>query len=188
MGHQPLGKRALGKRRMAGQKEIEGATQPINVGPRIDVMAVDGLFRREVVGRSQHVLIILHRQRGAVVVGESRQPEVENFKHVLLIDEKIGRLDVAMDQPVGMGMAESIGRLADVIGGGEIIHPPAALYRLLQVAAVDKLHHQVMVIAVVVDVVGPHDVGMVQRGGGAGLAMESGKVGSVGNTVAGAGP
>ena len=40
-----------------------------------------------------------------------------------------------------------------------------------------------MSVAIVIDVVGPHDVGMVQGSGSAGLAMEAGQVGGVGNAV-----
>ena len=47
---------------------------------------------------------------------------------------------------------------------------------VLQVAALDVLHHQVMDLALVVEVVGPHDVAMIERGGGLAFEMEAGQV------------
>ena len=84
-----------------------------------------------------------------------------------------------MDQAGLVGMLQPVGRLADIVGGDEIIHGAVVLDHLLQIAALDVLHHQVMDVAVVVDVVGPDDIAVIQGGGGLGLAMEAGQIGRV---------
>ena len=110
------------------------------------------------------------------LVDEPRQAEVENLHDVLLIDQQIGRLHVAVDQARLMRMGEALGRLADVVGGGDVIQRAVALDDLLKIAALDVLHDDVMEIAHVVDVVRPDDVAVIERGGGLGLAVEAGEV------------
>ena len=79
-----------------------------------------------------------------------------------------------MDQAGVVGMGQSLGGLADVLGGHGGLQRAVPLDHLLQVAALDVLHHQVMDIPHVIDVVGPHDIAVVQGGGRLGLADGSG--------------
>ena len=70
-------------------------------------------------------------------------------------------------------------RLADVVGGPQHVHRPGALDDLLEVGAVHELHDQEVQLLVLVDVVGADDVGMVEGGDGAGLAVEAFQRGGV---------
>ena len=62
VGHQPLSQRPLDKRRAAGEQKEHRATETVDVGPRIDRVAVQRLFGGEVVGRAEHLLIVSDRQ------------------------------------------------------------------------------------------------------------------------------
>ena len=106
---------------MAGQQEIQRTAQAVDVGPGVDAVAVQGLLRGKIVGRAQHVFVEGHGKRGVLVAGESGQAQIEHFDHFLLIDQQIGRFDVAVDQAGLVGMGQSVGRLADVVGGDKII-------------------------------------------------------------------
>ena len=101
---------------MPREQEIQRAAQTVDIGPRVRTVAIDRLLGRQIVGRAEHVLVILHGQAGVVIVGESGQPQVEDLDDVPLVDQQVGRLDVAMDQPVRMGIRQALGRLADVVG------------------------------------------------------------------------
>jgi len=68
-------------------------------------------------------------------------------------------LDVAVDQAGLVGVLQAQDGLADVVGGADGIHRPAALDDLLQVGAVDVLHDEEVQRLVLVDIVGVDDVG-----------------------------
>ena len=88
------------------------------------------------------------------------------------VDEAVGRFDVAMDQAHLVGVLQAVGHLGDVIGGRVVIERPVVPDDLMQVLAVDILHHDVMDVAFVIDVVGPDDVRVVELGNGAGFEAE----------------
>ena len=81
-----------------------------------------------------------------------------------------------MDNPFGMEIAEAASCLENVIGGHGAFHSPAALYRHLQVAAVDELHHDIIDVTFSTGVVNSDDVAMVQRGGSPNFVLKSGQV------------
>ena len=104
------------------------------------------------------------------------QAQVEDFQHPVLIDQQIRRFDVAVDETGLMGMGQSVGGLADEIGGFTEVQGPLFVNQPSQVRPFDVLHHQVVnipaVANVLVEVVGPDDVGVVQRGDGPRLDVE----------------
>ena len=71
----------------------------------------------QVVGRPQHVLVVGHRQRGRSSSVKRASPRSSTLTTFLLIDQQVGRLDVAMDQAGMVGVGQAFGRLADVLGG-----------------------------------------------------------------------
>ena len=75
-----------------------------------------------------------------------------------------------------MGVFQAFGGLADVIGDGVEIHRAVVVDDRLQIAPFDVLHHQVMDVAFVIDVVRADDIFVIQPGGGLGLALESGEI------------
>ncbi len=97
--------------------------------------------------------------RGAVQLGES---EVEQLD-TLLGDENIGGLEVPMRDAFFVRGVEGI---ADLRG---VFQRLVERQRAFERRPVDKLHHQI----VGSDVVQVADVGMIERGDGAGLALET---------------
>src|SRR5262245_11111862 len=70
-------------------------------------------------------------------------------------------------------MLKPEGGLADVMGGPRHVHRPALADDLLQAASFDEFHHQKVQVALVVDVVGMHDVLVLKLPGGPRLAVET---------------
>ena len=58
MLHQPLGNRSIGIRRMAGQQIVEGATQTVDIRPRVGLVAVERLLGGQIVSGAEHVFIV----------------------------------------------------------------------------------------------------------------------------------
>jgi hypothetical protein len=86
--------------RTAGQQEVEGAAQAVDVGSRICPLGVGGLFGRHVRDRSQD-----GPARGSVIVvvqprvGEDdpSEAEVEDSHRVGVVEHQVGGLDVAVN-------------------------------------------------------------------------------------------
>ena len=78
-----------------------------------------------------------------------------------------------------MGVAESVGCLADVVGGHGVVQGTFHLDHPLQVLSLDELHDDVVAVAFVVEAVCPDDVGMVQGGDRAGFREEAFQGGGV---------
>ncbi len=100
----------------------------------------------------------------------------------------VGTLTVNSDDPddstinvslVGnglVGVVDSLGRLIDVVGCVFKIDRSLILHKRLEVDAIDILHYEVVNVLFVIDVVGQHDVGMVQQRGRFRLAVKSRQV------------
>ena len=133
MADQFLGHRAVGEGRPAGQQEIEGGPQAVDVGADVHGMAVDRLFRGEVVGGAEDVpLVVLLGEAVVGVVEEAGQAHVEDLDDALAVQQQVGGLDVAVDQAGLVGVVQAEGGLADVVGGARHVHRPAALDDVLQ--------------------------------------------------------
>ena len=104
---------------------------------------------------------------------EAGQPQVEDADRAVAVEQDVGRLDVAVDQAGLVGVLQPLGRLADVVGGAIDAQRPEAGDDVLQADAVHVVHDQEVQAAVLVDVVGLDQVGMVQHAGGPGLAVET---------------
>ena len=101
-----------------------------------------------------------------------RQTEVENFGVSALGDENVGRLDVAMNNALGVGGVERIGDF-DAQGENRFQFHGAGADQVLERDAVKKFHDQKGAAVFLADVVDRADVGMVERRGGLGLAAEA---------------
>ena len=164
----------VGKRGMAGEQKIQRAAQAVDVGPGVHGVAVHSLLGRQVVRRAQHVFAVGPRQRTGLLVAEAGQPHVENLDHALGVNQQISRLDVAVDQPGVVRMLQPASGLGDVVSGYLVIQRLAALAnQSLKIPALHILHHKVMRGTVMVDIVGPHDVRVIQRRCGLGLQVET---------------
>ena len=95
------------------------------------------------------------------------------------VEQDVGRLEVAVDDAVLVGVLRRPRRPADQL------RPPRAgaagrRRPLRQALALDEPHAEVMLPVVLADLVDRHDAGMVEVGGGLGLGVEPLDVGVVG--------
>src|SRR5262249_393538 len=162
------------ERRAAGQQEVEGGAQRINVAAHVHGTARNRLLRRDKVHRAQNAVGV--KLAGNVVrsvVEEAGQAEVEHLDGGGTLAEQGGRLDVAVDQPVLVGVVQAQGRLPDVVGRAVRGERVVLLDEGVQVNPVHELHDHVVVRARVVDVVDADDVGVVEGGDRPRLAVEA---------------
>ena len=103
-----------------------------------------------------------------------RQTEVENLGVAALGDEDVRRLDVAMDDALGVRGVERIRDLNRQRDKLVILHRTRA-DGVLERQAIEKLHGDERLAFMLVNVVNGADVGMIQRRSGLRLALEAGQ-------------
>jgi hypothetical protein len=171
---QLLGRRRPVEQRASREKKEAGRSQAVNIGPDVDVVAVDRLFGREVVDRSQeHPAVVELGHPVALVEKEPGQAQVEELDRPRTVEEQVARLDIAVDHPHLEGVLEPVGRLANAVGGSGDRHRPGGSDHAVQVVAVDVFGDQEVETVGRVEVVDRHDVGMSKPGRSSGLSMES---------------
>ena len=188
MPHQPLGQRSLVEGRPSRQQEIHRAAQAVNIGTCIDLVTVERLFGSQVVSCPQHLLVVPQRDRILVIfLKEPRQAQVENLDHALGVDQQVARLDVSMYQPGLVSVRQASSRLPDDIGDCPESVRPVVDNQVLQIVALDILHHQEMdlrrTVHLAIDVVGTHDVRMIQRRDRLSLAVKPLEITRIGNLL-----
>ncbi len=77
-----------------------------------------------------------------------------------------------MNEPTLMGMVQSPRGLRDEVGRLAILERTFLANQCLKIGSLDILHHQVMSIAFVIDIVSPNDIRMIQRSDRFGLLLE----------------
>src|SRR5690606_2064054 len=123
----------------------------------------------DVVGRPEHPPVLGE----PVLLEAARDAEVRHLRAPLAVDEDVLRLDVAVDDPLGVRGGERAADL-DRVGDGLLDRqPPAAADALLQRLALDVLEDDVGVAVVLAGVDDGDDVRVREAGGGAGLAPEA---------------
>src|SRR5262249_42850521 len=112
--------------------------------------------------------------RQANVVGGTGQAEVRQpYALHAVLQQDVGRLDIAVDQPVLVSCRQTAGDLhADTQNLFDLQRPTLAEQRF-EVTTVDELHNEVRNRRVVVDGVDGDDVLVTDGGSGAGLAGEA---------------
>ena len=132
---------------LAGGHLIQHDAGGKDVAPRVDLLPArllgrhvrhgpDGrAHRRQLIGGAQRVRIAAARR-----LTELGDAEVEHLDRAAASDEEIGRLDVAMDDALGMRGLERVGHL-----GAELQHfvhgERTAGDAILQRLAIEQLHH-----------------------------------------------
>ena len=153
-------------------------------------MAVASLFRRQIVGGAENVFFVRDCEGSHFgIVFPAGQTHVEHLDHAALIDEQIGRFDIAMNQPGIMRMLQTIGCLANVVGGHIVIELANLFDERLQIASFDILHDQevivLAVVLIVVDVVRTNDIFVIELGGRASFKIKPFEVGGIVDTIRG---
>ena len=110
-----LGHRSLAERRVAREQIIKRGAQAVDIGADIDAVAVQCLFRGEVIGGAQDALVVLLGENIFFIVEKTGQAHVQDLDRPVTIHEEIPRLDVAMDESRLVGMLKADRGLADVM-------------------------------------------------------------------------
>ncbi len=164
------GQRAAGAEgRPAAGHHVQHAAQAEQVGAVVERLAA-GLFGGHVHRRARHDPPL----RDAGVVRRAGQPEVGELGAQLRVafEQHVGRLDVAVDQLVGVGGGQPLGHLPADAQDLRHLERPGAVDPLLEGLAGDELHHQIRQ-RLFGDLVDLHDVLVPHRGRRAGLAEET---------------
>ena len=109
---------------------MKRAAQAVHVGAMVDAMRILGLFGSHVID-GPHVHAALGQPAGSGFaervggVDDAGQPKVEHADGPGVIEHEVARLDVAMDDPLGVGGFEPTGRLDQTIDGLRDRHRPA---------------------------------------------------------------
>ncbi|SFI51336.1 hypothetical protein SAMN05216561_109142 [Nocardioides psychrotolerans] len=114
---------------------------------------------------------------GELVVGQAAgDAEVGDLGDVVVGDQDVAGLDVAMHHPERVRRGQPVGDLGADPRSPDGVHGPLGGGDLRQGAAGDIFHHQPQVLPLLHRVVDRDDVAVVERGGGAGLAHCAGQV------------
>ena len=103
------------ERRMACEQEVHGAAKPIDIGSVVDGMAIHRLFGGEIIGCTEDLVVVLHRQRCIAFVLEKRQAQVENLDNAFGVDQKVRRFHIPVDHALIVSMLQTMGSLGDII-------------------------------------------------------------------------
>ena len=153
---------------VAGEHLVEDDAERVDVGALVDVLA-HRLLGGDVVGGAEHPAgrghPLLLERAGDAEVGHLRAP--------VGVDQDVLRLDVAVDEPAGMGAVEAAPDLDRV--GDRLVdrQRPLPWIRSLQRAALDVLEDDVGAAVVLARVDDPDEVGMREPRRRPGLAAEA---------------
>ncbi len=173
----------------AGGHFVQHGAERKKIAARVEFLAAN-LFGRHVgdgahsgPGAGEHILRIAcgvgrssHRFTYARAARVRRQQfcqaEIENFRVAAAGDEKVGGLDVAMNDALGVRGVQRVGDFdADV---EQAFHfQRAAVHGVLQRGAVEKFHGDEGFAVFFADIVDGANAGMVQRGGGLRFALKT---------------
>ena len=107
--------------------------------------------------------------------------EVENLRIAAMGHEDVGRLDIAVDDALGVRGFKRIGELHTE--AERVIEPERAAHeQVAEHVPLEQLHHDERRVAVLAQVVDGADVGMIQGRRGPRLALEAGQVLAAGET------
>src|SRR5208282_1698886 len=105
---------------------------------------------------------------------ELGQAEVENLGVSPVGDKNVCRLDVAVDDSLGVRGVESVGNLNRQAEQDFRLHGLSA-DAMLERLAVQKLHGNERLPVLLADIVNRANVGVIERRGGLGFALEAGQ-------------
>ena len=128
------------ERRFAGEHFVENAPQRVHVRACIDRISAR-LLRGKILGGADYCRC----PRDAVVAVGQRtgDPEVHHLHCTGLGDHDVGRLDVAVDDPVLVAEVERLARVGDHLQGPTGRHRSVGVDDVAQGDPVDVLHHDV---------------------------------------------
>ena len=163
--------------RLSCQERIENGAQPVDVGRRRDRAATaQRLLRGHVGGRS-------HDRAGLgqldALVKPLGQAEVRDVRLALLVQQDVGRLEVAVQDSPLVGVLDRFGDVGQQGRDG----PRVVLVGVqpgAQAAAGNQLHAEILLTLVFAYLVDGDDAGVVKLSHGLGFVLEAAKVDIVG--------
>ena len=173
--------RLAADRRRSGQQLVEDHPQGVDVGPGVHVQGVEaGLLRRHVQRRARHageggVQALVGQLQAAGGLGQAEVDHPGHGPAVVGLDQDVGRLQVAVDDPLLVGVLH---RRADQAEQGQPLgHGQAVLVAILgDRHPLDQVHHEERPpLAGRAGVEHPGDVGVVHDGQGLALRVEPGQ-------------
>ena len=185
MLEQAFGHVALGERHLPGKHVIEGAAEGIDVAANIRSSAVARLLGSDVVHRADGSAGARHL--AVDVIHAPRQTEIGKLDEglaVFLGQDKVRRLDVAMDNALPVRHGQRAGRLDHELARFLGVKADLLVDVLMKILARDVLHGQVVQAVVLADLIERDDVLVEEFGGIFGYLREAfdhlGLVGQVG--------
>ena len=167
MLHRDLHRRLARERHRSGQQLVEDDPRRVEIGALVDRGAAR-LLGREVLRRADDRAGLGHLARAGP--GDA---EVGDLDATFAVDDHVVRLDVPVDDPVLVRVAQRGEDLSRVRDRDRHRARPARHDQLLQRPALDVLHHDVVRALGDAPVVDRDDVGVRQPGGVGRLAAEA---------------
>ena len=147
---------------------MQDDAERVDVGLGVDALAAR-LFRRDVVARAENGAGL----RLADGIERANDPEVGHLGEAFAVQEHVLRLDVAVDEPLGVRERECSTDLEPELEHAPDGERPAALDELLQVLAVDELEDDELLAVLLAAVDHGDDVRMRELCDRARLAPEA---------------
>ena len=128
-----------GERQLAGEHLIEDHAHGVDVGAAVAALALH-LLRSDVIGRAQHggEVGVSEAPRGRV----TGNAEIDELDVVVFVDHDVFRLEVAVDDAIGMDVVERLEHF-DGDADGAVLRHTAFVEDLAQQPALAPLHDHV---------------------------------------------
>ena len=153
--------RPTGKWHFARHRVVKRATQRIDVTDRCDVLGISYLFRRQIVGGSDHLTV----PRVTLVVGhEGREAKIGNLAKAIGRHQNISRLDISMNQVLLVRIREPLGGLLDDVRGLLDRQSTTGANQPAKIGAWHIFDHQIVNITIFARIISTHQVGMIEFG------------------------
>ena len=112
-------------------------------------MAVGGLFRCQIVGRTKNLFVEFASESCTLIVfiAWPRQSKIEYFDNSVSVEDQVRRLDVAVHKSFLVRIVEPKRCLTNVICGISDIDRAFSFYLLMEIASLNIFHHDVMNVA-----------------------------------------
>lgn len=97
---------------------MQRAAKCIDIGSMVSPVRIFGLLRSHVVVGPHHgfaicQLLLLRRFGSRVGLVDPSQPKIKDLQGAFLIEDQVPRFDIAVDQPLLVGVLKTNGRLPD---------------------------------------------------------------------------
>ncbi len=156
--------------RVAGEHLEQHDAERVNIAAPVEARVAAGLLGTHVVGRADGHGRARERHPGFVDLHDA---EVRDVRLIVLVEQDVGRFEIAVDDAFGVGGVEAGGEARDDAGGlghgQRPLHDPIG-----ERAAGHVAHHKEGLSVFLAVVVHRDDGGVLERGDGLGLALEAG--------------